>query len=230
MVALPEDEGRRFDFGLISLEHPRVDLTLKEVEIDGQTYVAPTWEQMAGFNFELAKQILESGEHLDRIVALARGGLTGTRDLMDLVQIPKVSQIRYERYKGVGKTRGKPKLVQPLRERIVGETVLEYDEVYDEGDTGIEARIYLRRKRARVVRTAGMVSKPWSKLKPDFCPITTSAWVVFPHERREFIEERAEEWKAKGVSATETMERLLVIGVPFKYVNEFFEGAWASVE
>jgi len=70
-----EDEAGLNRLGLIAAEYTPVDLTLREVEVDGILYTAPTAEQMEGFIFDLAHQINQSGAKFDRIVAIVRGGL-----------------------------------------------------------------------------------------------------------------------------------------------------------
>ena len=50
------------------------ELRLKETKYDGISYVCPTWDQMGELNFNLSRQIVQSGQSFDRLVALARGG------------------------------------------------------------------------------------------------------------------------------------------------------------
>lgn len=222
-----EDEAGLNRLGLVAPERPSVDLTLKEVEVDGILYTAPTAEQMEGFIFDLAHQINQSGAVFDRIVAIVRGGLTGTREMMDLVQIPKVSSVRYERYTGTNQTQ-ELKLVQPLTESVWGETDLLYDEIVDKGDTIVAAKKYIEEMGAKLIKTAALGYKPTeSQVEPDVYAFTTTAWVVFPHERHEFIIENAAKWKAKGLSINQAAERLLAIGIPFKYIDDFLEKSWA---
>ena len=49
------------------------EIKLTEIKFDEVSYVSPSWEQMGEFTFNLAKEIIESGEKFDRVVALAKG-------------------------------------------------------------------------------------------------------------------------------------------------------------
>lgn len=199
---------------------PHTKLQLKETEYDGISYVCPTWDQMGVFNFELARQIIQSGQSFDRLVALARGGWTWARDLADALKIPELSSVRIKSYTGVNES-GEPRIVQPLTDSISGEKILLFDEVIDSGVTIKKAQEYLRVMGAQDIQTGALCYKPRSEIKPDFFAFNTNAWVVFPHEIREFVEGSADKWRLKGASIEEIKDRLITIGVPSDQV-EFY--------
>lgn len=188
-------------------------LQLKESEFDGISYVCPTWDQMGTLNFGLVKQIIGSGHSFDRIVALARGGWTWARDLDDGLKIPQLSSTRIESYNGINES-GKPRITQPLTDSISGENILLFDEVIDSGSTIKEAKEYLRIMGAKSIHTAALCYKPRSDVKPDFYAFSTSAWVVFPHEIREFINASIDIWRLSGVTAEGVKGRFNTIGIP----------------
>jgi hypothetical protein len=66
---------------------------------------------------------------------------------------------------------------------------------------------------ARSIRTATLCYKPHSVVTPDFYAFRTSAWVVFPHETREFIDISTNKWMSEGLSMDEIKSRLIMIGV-----------------
>jgi uncharacterized protein len=200
--------GSNFLEGVIVYNKP----LLKETIIDGISYVCPTWELMGKFNFDLTRQIIESGQSFDRIIALARGGWTWARDLVDGLKIPELSSVRIKSYTGVNKF-DEPIIVQPLTDSIHGEKILLFDEVIDSGVTLLKAVEYIRVMGASDIHTAALCYKPHSEIKPDFYAFSTAAWVVFPHEIREFIEESVKNWRLKGISGTDIKSRLTTIGI-----------------
>jgi len=199
---------------------PHVKLQLKETKYDGISYMCPTWNQMGVFNFDLARQIIQSGQSFDRLVALARGGWTWARDLADALKISELSSVRIKSYTGVNKS-VKPRIVQPLADSISGEKVLLFDEVIDSGVTIKKAQAYLEVMGAQSIQTAALCYKPRSEIKPDFHAFSTSAWVVFPHAIREFIEDSTDKWRSEGMSVEEVKDRLITIGIPSNQV-EFY--------
>jgi len=207
--------------------HPATDIVLKEIEFDGETFVCPTWEQMGEYTFDLARQIIESGQSFDRVVALAKGGWTWARTLLDYLQIDELSSMRIKRYIGINEAE-EPVITQPLADAIGGESILLFDEVIDSGKTIDKGLEILKAMGAKNVRTAGLCYKPRSSVVPDFFAFSSSAWVVFPHEVREFVEGSARKWRLgseeegrPGISDIEILDRLITIGLPRNQV-EFF--------
>lgn len=211
----------------VDWNHSRLNHGLPEVEFDGTKYSYVRPDEMWRFNFDLIRQIDESGKSFDRLVALARGGWTTARDLADGLNIPESSSMRYSRYRpGETAPAGKPVLVQPLTDSVDGEDLLLLDEVIDEGDTMIAADQLIRTMGAKSITIATLGLKPHSKIQPDFHAFETSAWVVFPHEHREFIEKKTTEWKEIGLKYEQILERLLEIGIPSNLVNYYLSRHW----
>lgn len=71
-----------------------------------------------------------------------------------------------------------------------GQNVLLFDEVIDSGDTVRLAKEYLQVMGVSILSVATLCYKPKSGVKPDHYAFSTDAWVVFPHELREFIQIR----------------------------------------
>lgn len=203
-------------------QSPIQEIVLKEITFDTVTYVAPTWEEMGRYNFGLVKQITESGVTFDRIVALARGGWTWARDLADGLKIPELSSMRIKRYGGVNQST-EPIITQPLPDSIHGQTVLLFDEVIDEGVTVRKSQNYLREMGAKEVFIAALCFKPRSEVKPDYYAFQTSAWVVFPHEIREFVEESSARWEKNGQDLNGIKERLTQLGIPSEQIEFYLD-------
>jgi uncharacterized protein len=195
-----------------------VPFQLKETVFDDICYVCPNWEQMGKYNFGLAKQIINSELSFDRIVALARGGWTWTRDLADALNIPDLSSVRIKSYSNVNES-SEAIIVQPLADPINGQRILLFDEVIDSGHTFVKALRYLKEMGAKDIQTAALCYKPRSVYKPNFYAFKTDAWVVFPHEIREFIEISTQKWRSKGLSTEMIKDRLITIGIPVEQVD-----------
>lgn len=196
--------------------------SLREFSCDGVNYVCPSWDQMGDYTFDLAQNIIESKRKFDRVVALAKGGWTWSRALVDLLNIDQLSSTRLKSYNGVNQSGG-VKVIQPLSDPIGGEKILIFDEVIDSGETAIKAKEYVKLLGASEVAVATLCYKPRSKVIPEFYAFSTDAWVVFPHDRREFIEDRWSEWSKKNVPAEMIKSRLLHIGLPKNQVEYFLK-------
>ncbi|KKQ34296.1 MAG: Purine phosphoribosyltransferase [Microgenomates group bacterium GW2011_GWA2_37_6] len=197
-------------------------ILLKENQYDGVSYVSPAWDQMGEYTFRLARQILDSEEKFDRVVALAKGGWTWARTLVDYLGIDEISSVRFKSYQGVNEA-VEPQIIQPLTDRINGENILLFDEVIDSGETIKRASEYLRIMGAKSIRIAALCYKPYSCVVPDYFAFETSAWVVFPHEIREFIEASYHKWQLNRISIKEIRKRFDKLGLPEDQV-EFFLG------
>ena len=195
-------------------------LNLKEINFDNISYVAPTWDQMGEYTFLLSKEIIDSGQEFDRVVALAKGGWTWARTVVDFLQVPQLSSTRLKSYCNVNEC-GQIKVIQPLSDSIDGERVLLFDDVVDSGETFIKAKEYLNLLGAKSVATASLCYKPRSKFIPDFYAFNTTSWVVFPHEYREFITESRDLWLSKKIPLVEIKKRLLKIGIPENQIDYF---------
>lgn len=203
-------------------KHPHV--LLRENEYDGISYLSPTWEQMGEYTFRLATQIIDSGEKFDRVVALAKGGWTWARTLMDYLGVDEISSVRFKTYQGIGLEQvSEPQLIQPLTDSIHGQKILLFDEVIETGATIGRATEYLKLMGAKKITTASLCYKPHSKIKPDFYSFTTRVWVIFPHEIRETIEELYPKWKSCGITDAEIRKRLDKIGIPDAQVKYFLD-------
>lgn len=179
-------------------------------------YIVPSWIQMEQVNFDVIKQVNQSGKKYDRIVALAKGGWTWARAFADGVGMDNLSSLRLKLYKGIEQKTQEPQIVEPLGSAVKGCRVLLFDDVVDSGETYAFAKEHLIQVcGASEVDTAALFWKPHATIKPDFYCGETSAWIVFPHEIREFITETAVQWREKGLSKGEILSRYFQLGLPF---------------
>lgn len=198
-------------------------MKFKQVEFEGTAFIAPSWNEMGEVVFELARQILEADKKYDRVVALAKGGWTWARTLVDYLGIDELDSVRIRFYEGINKTLEKPVITQALDKNIGGENILIFDDVTDKGTTLEAAKDYLFSLNVKYLETAALFYKPNSKLKPDFFGVETPAWIVFPHEIREFIEETSKKWRGQGLGVTEVKQRYLKLALDKKQVDYFVD-------
>lgn len=194
---------------------------MKAITIHDQAYEYYTWADLGEAIFLIAKQIIESGEKFDRIIALAKGGLTFSRSLVDYLNINDVSSFQIEFYSVLERKHKTPVITQSLPVSVRGERVLVFDDVVDKGDTMELAVQYLNYHGVKEIMTSALVTKPWSKFKIDFSAFESQAWVIFPNEARETIETLTSIWTKKGDSPEVVRKQLLEIGFPKEEVALF---------
>jgi uncharacterized protein len=191
-------------------------LKLKEFSFDSKTkFIAPTFNDLGKLTFNLFLQIKNSGKTYNRIVVLAKGGWTMGRNLCDLLDLHIASSIQLISYDGMKKL-GKPVIAQPLegRVKIDNERILVFDDVNDSGESLEVVIDYLKNLRAKEIDCATLFCKPHSKIKNIYFGMETSSWVIFPHEKREFIEEVGKNWAKEGLGIDEIRRRFQVLGLP----------------
>lgn len=198
-------------------------MIFKKISFNGGKtfYIAPSWDQLGHLSFKLGKQILQTEKKYDRIVVIAKGGLTWSRVLADYLQIPDIEIIRVKLYRGIGKAFKKPRIIQDIKADINGEKILLFDDVADSGQTLEFVKKLLLKLGAKSVDTSTLFFKSSSKIIPDFFDHQTDAWIVFPHEIREFVEETSKDWLKKGISRKQAAERYVRLGLPEDQVAYF---------
>jgi hypothetical protein len=102
------------------------------------------------------------------------------------------------------------------------------DDVADTGESLAAVRRDLLARKALEVKIATLHYKPKSILRPDFYVSETSAWIVYPHERYEFVRSRVVKLKSEGRSKDEAKEELARIGLPQGLVVRFVDECWNS--
>lgn len=196
---------------------------MKEITIHEQSYEFYSWEILGEDIFELAKMIILSGQKFDRIIALAKGGLTFSRSLVDYLGVEDVSSIQIQFYTGIGTTFKTPVITQSLPVSIKDERILIFDDIVDQGETMKLAVEYLNYHGAKSIATSTLIEKPWSKFNADFAARKTEAWVIFPNEIRETIGILRETWEEKGDSPETIKENLLKLGFSVDEVELFYD-------
>jgi uncharacterized protein len=185
-----------------------------------QAYEVYSWQEIGESTFNLGKSVIRSGEKFDRVVALARGGVSIAQSLSDLIGVKKISSVQSEMYTGVYTVKA-PIIVQPLAANIKGENILLIDDLADTGETLLFAKEYLAAHGPLEVKTATLAAKPWTKITPDFYELSSEAWMVFPWEMRETITTLEGIWKEKGDTRQEINENLSSLGYSKDQIETF---------
>ena len=189
------------------------------------SFIAPSWVHIENLSFQLYMKIRKSGFRPDVMAGVSRGGLVPARILSDLLLAEKhkvtlaIMQVGF--YSGIDKTHKEPIIYQDLPGHVYGKKILLVDDVSDSGVSLEYAIQYLRMKKPAEIKIATLYYKPWSSLKPDFYIEETSSWIVFPHERMEFM---AEQYRDKNMSNGEAREYFISeVGISENSVNNFLK-------
>ncbi len=193
----------------------------KVVTIHDEAYQYYSWHQLGDDIFSLAQKLLKSDQEFDRVIALAKGGVTFARSLLDFLNVPNYSSIQIEFYTGINQTATTPVITQSLPTSIQGERVLVFDDLVDSGETMKLAKEYFGYHGAKTVTTATLLRKTWTKFPVDFCVRESNAWVIFPNETRETIQLLCGKWKKEGDSDEKIAEQLRHIGFSQPHVDLF---------
>jgi len=189
------------------------------------SFVAPNWDYIENLSFQLYMKTKESGFIPDVMAAVSRGGLVPARILSDLYLAEKhkvtlaIMQVGF--YSGIDKTHKEPIIYQDLPGHVYGKKILLIDDVADSGVSLEFALKYLRMKKPAEIKVGTLYHKPWSSLKPDFFIEETSSWIVFPHERMEFM---AEQFSGKNMSNDEARKFFVSdVGISEQSVENFLK-------
>lgn len=197
---------------------------MKKTTIHEQKYLLLTWEDIGDVLMQLAEQIIQSGERFDRIIALAKGGLTWSRTLCDYLGLSNLSSIQISFYTDIGKTTRTPIITQSLPITIQHERVLIFDDLADSGETLKIAKKYAKMHGAKTVKVATLASKTWTKFLPDYFIFTSGEWIIFPGETRETIILLSKMWRARGDNETQIQKQFTKIGFSSHEISLFLPG------
>jgi uncharacterized protein len=138
------------------------------------------WSEYGNLAEALAEKVRATGKKFDLVVGIARGGIPVAMVVSDHLDV-KIDFINVKSYSDIAK-RTIPKILSTLTEGIAGKNVLLVDDLVDQGDTMAFLKRYLEGQNPKVLETAVLFKKPWSKTEPDYFLETVSEWIVFPFE------------------------------------------------
>ncbi|QQG48075.1 MAG: phosphoribosyltransferase [archaeon] len=142
-----------------------------------------SWSEYGNLAEALAEKIRAGGTPFDLVVGIARGGIPVAMVASDRLGV-KIDIINVKSYTGI-QSRGSPTILSTLTERVAGKSILLVDDLVDHGDTLILVKEFLAGQKPKVIQTAVLFKKPWSKAEPDYYLEVVDKWVVFPFELSE---------------------------------------------
>jgi len=146
-------------------------------------FIYPKWDDIEKLCDKLVHKL--GSYRPDVLIGISRGGLVPVRIISDMLANKNVAIFRMEFYTGVGTTKEKPEITQPLTIDIKDKTVLLVDDVSDSGRSLTVAKDYIERLGAKEVKIATLHFKPKSSFRPDYFVDQTDAWIIYPWEVRE---------------------------------------------
>lgn len=188
---------------------------------DPVSYIVPSWEDLDAICVDLAEKITASGQKFDRVVALARGAWPFAKALVDLLEIPEVASIGVRFYDGINHRLDKPRIYQELPVTVKGERVLLFDDVADTGGSLIFTKDHLKQQGVTAVVTATLFYKPQSRFLPDFFGEETTAWIIYPFEKREGMGLLQKKWADQNLTLDEITDRFRIMGIKPTVIDLF---------
>src|SRR5262249_9804300 len=125
-----------------------------------------SWSEYGNLAEALAEKVRAAGKKYDLVVGIARGGIPVAMVVSDHLDV-KIDFINVKSYTDIAK-RATPKILSTLTESIDGKSVLLVDDLVDQGDTMAYLARFLEEKKPRMLETAVLFKKPWSKTEPDY--------------------------------------------------------------
>lgn len=140
-----------------------------------------SWEQFEKDCIELAKKIKDT--HIDRIIAISRGGLVPARILSDLLNI-RISHITISTYQNLHQEK-EPRITEKPEEDFAGKSILIVDDISDTGNTFKHAVEHFSNFKDCKIYTVSPYIKSKTIHIPTFWEKKLDAWIIFPYELKE---------------------------------------------
>jgi len=148
-----------------------------------------SWPEYGNLAEALAEKVRSSDRPFDLVIGIARGGIPVAMVVSDHLGV-KIDFINVKSYKGIAE-RSSPKILSTLTEGIRGKNILLVDDLVDHGVTMEIVSEHLKGQGPRLLQTAVLFKKPWSKVEPDYYLEVVDKWIVFPFELTEVNRQRA---------------------------------------
>ncbi|NMB84293.1 hypothetical protein GYA28_03310 [Candidatus Roizmanbacteria bacterium] len=177
-------------------------------------YLNISWLELQQMCFDLSKEIKNSGQKYDLIVAIARGGLTISQLLSDFLGLP-IASFTIISYKEMRQNQ-EPTVTFSVGNSLDGRKILLVDDISDTGKTFVRGVRHLKEMGATDIKTVSVFTKSWTKFVPDFSIRQTDekTWIILPYEMKETIDSLSAKFKKEGLSEKEIVERLKQIKIP----------------
>lgn len=178
-------------------------------------FLSLSWKDLEKKTYLLSQKIKKSGQKLDLIVAVARGGLTIAQLLTDFLSLP-ITSFTVVSYRDL-QQESIPKITFKIANQLHGQKILLVDDISDTGKTFERGISYLKELGANKIVTTSLLVKPWTTFVPDFYIEKTDKWVVFPYEIRETTEALFTKFRKEGKSDVEIRQKLKKLNIPLLF-------------
>ncbi|MDW5563361.1 MAG: phosphoribosyltransferase [Methanomassiliicoccus sp.] len=143
-----------------------------------------TYDEIARWTMDVAKQVQASGYRPSVIVGLTRGGWVPARLLCDTLSVKKLYAVKTEHWGVTANQDGKALLTQELSTDVKDESVLIVDDITDTGESLTLATAHLSNKHPRAIKTSTLLHIAHSKMEPDYYSVRVPedqwTWFIFP--------------------------------------------------
>ncbi len=143
-----------------------------------------SYDEIAKWTADVAKQVQASGYDPTVIVGLTRGGWVPARLLCDTLSVKKLYAVKTEHWGVTANQNGKALLTQELNSDVKDESVLIVDDITDTGESLTLATAHLADRHPREIRTSTLLHIAHSKMEPDFYSVRVPedkwTWFIFP--------------------------------------------------
>ncbi len=141
------------------------------------------WAEYGNLAEALAEKVRSGGKAFDLVIGIARGGIPVAMVVSDHLNV-RIDFINVKSYSGIGE-RGSPRILSTLTQPVKDKSILLVDDLVDQGETMSMLKRFLSEQGPKLLETAVLFKKPWSKTEPDYYLEVVDKWVVFPFELSE---------------------------------------------
>jgi len=169
------------------------------------------WDDAYALAEKAARRITDDCFVPDCIVGIARGGWVPSVMFSDLLGVKDLLSVRIEHWGRTAEKDAGAVLKYPIQADLSGKKVLLVDDLTDTGDSLALAADEIRKCRAAEIRTATLVHKKQSRIKPDYCGkiIDRWKWIILPWNLNEDLLHLSENaTHGRRLSAGETAAEL----------------------
>ncbi len=174
-------------------------------------FLSLRWQDLEEKTYLLSQKIQKSGQKLDLIVAVARGGLTIAQLLTDFLQLP-ITSFTVTSYRDL-QQQSIPKITFKIGNQLHNQKILLVDDISDTGKTFERGLAYLKELGAAKIITASLLIKPWTTFIPDYYVDKADQWVIFPYEIRETTQALFSKFRQEGKSDAEIKQLLRKLNI-----------------
>jgi len=143
-----------------------------------------TYDEMAKWTLDVARQIQDCKCKPTVIIGLTRGGWVPARILCDHLHVKKLYAVKTEHWGVTASQDGKALLTQELNVKIENESVLVVDDITDSGESLELAMSHVRALKPKEMKTATLLHITHSTIEPDFYSVKVPkeewTWFIFP--------------------------------------------------